>query len=64
MMKCLPDGVISMSNEIEGLVQTSLNMGVLKLLTCGCCGILTVIDWFSVQNKVKEKNFNEIMMML
>ncbi len=37
------------------------NMGVLKLLTGGCCGILTVIDWFSVQNKTKEINFANVM---
>ena len=39
-------------------------MGVLKLLTGGCCGVLTLIDWFSIQNKTKEKNFNSIMMIL
>ena len=39
-------------------------MGVLKLLTGGCCGILTIVDWFSVQNKTKEMNFNKFMTML
>ena len=39
-------------------------MGVLKLLTGGCCGILTIIDWFSVQNKTKELNFNKLMTIL
>ena len=39
-------------------------MGVLKLLTCGCCGVLTIIDWFSIQKKVKEMNFNNVMLML
>lgn len=39
-------------------------MGVLKLLTCGCCGILTIIDWFSVSKKAKELNFNKVMTML
>lgn len=36
-------------------------MGVLKLLTAGLCGILTIIDWFTVSNAVKEKNYNEFM---
>lgn len=36
-------------------------MGVLKLLTGGCCGILTIVDWFGVQNKTKELNFNKLM---
>ena len=39
-------------------------MGVVKLLTGGCCGILTIIDWFSVQKKTKEMNFNNVMMMM
>ncbi|MBE6921391.1 MAG: TM2 domain-containing protein [Ruminococcaceae bacterium] len=39
-------------------------MGVLKLLTCGLCGILTIIDWFSVQKKAKENNFNKLMAIL
>ncbi len=39
-------------------------MGVLKLLTGGVCGILTIIDWFSVQKKAKELNYNNLMMTL
>lgn len=39
-------------------------MGVLKLLTAGLCGILTIIDWFSVQKKAKENNFNKLMAIL
>ena len=39
-------------------------MGVLKLLTAGCCGILTIVDWFTITNKVKELNYNNVMSML
>lgn len=39
-------------------------MGILKLLTGGVCGILTIVDWFSVQKKAKERNFNNLMMIL
>ena len=39
-------------------------MGILKLLTCGLCGILTIIDWFNVQKKAKELNFNKLMTIL
>ena len=39
-------------------------MGVLKLLTGGLCGILTIIDWFSVQKKAKDLNYNNIMTIL
>ena len=49
---------------IDRFMLKETGMGVLKLLTAGCCGILTIIDWFSVQKKAKEKNFNELMLML
>ena len=39
-------------------------MGVLKLLTAGCCGVLTIIDWFSIQKKAKELNFNKLMSLI
>lgn len=39
-------------------------MGILKLLTGGLCGILTIIDWFSIQKKTKELNYNKLMMIL
>lgn len=39
-------------------------IGILKLLTLGCCGILTVVDWFTIQNKTKEVNFNKVMALI
>ena len=39
-------------------------VGILKLLTGGCCGILTIIDWFTVMNKTKQLNFNNLMTIL
>ena len=39
-------------------------LGILKLLTCGCCGILTIIDWFTVPKKAKEVNFNKLMTLI
>lgn len=39
-------------------------MGVLKLLTGGCCGILTIIDWFTVSKKTKEYNFNKLLQII
>lgn len=38
-----------------------VGLGVLKLLTGGCCGILTIIDWFTIMNKTKEVNFTKLM---
>ena len=49
---------------VDRFMLKDTGMGVLKLLTMGCCGILTLIDWFSIQNKVKEMNFNDVMTLL
>ena len=39
-------------------------IGILKLLTGGLCGIMTIIDWFTISAKVKEANFAMLMTML
>lgn len=49
---------------IDRFMLGETGMGILKLLTCGLCGILTIIDWFSVQKKAKELNFNKLMTIL
>ena len=41
-----------------------IGMGILKLLTLGVCGVLTIIDWFTIQKKAKEYNFNQLMTIL
>ena len=33
---------------IDRFMLGDIGMGILKLLTCGVCGILTIIDWFTV----------------
>ena len=49
---------------VDRFMLKDTGMGVLKLLTGGLCGILTIIDWFSVQKKTKELNLSQIMMLL
>ena len=49
---------------IDRFMLGDTGMGVLKLLTGGCCGVLTIIDWFTISNKAKEKNFNNIITLL
>ncbi len=39
-------------------------VGILKLLTGGLCGVLTIIDWFTIAKKVKDLNFYNVMALL
>ena len=39
-------------------------MGILKFLTCGACGVLTIIDWFTLPKKAKDINFNNVISLL
>lgn len=49
---------------IDRFMLGETGMGVLKLLTLGCCGILTIIDWFTISKKTKQKNFSTISMVV
>lgn len=33
-----------------------IGMGIGKLLTCGGCGIWTIVDWFLIMNAARKKN--------
>lgn len=45
---------------IDRFMLGDTSMGVLKLLTAGLCGIMTIVDWFTVSKKTKELNFNNV----
>ena len=49
---------------IDRFMLGETGMGILKLLTCGVCGIMTIVDWFTVSKKAKEINYNNLMMLL
>lgn len=49
---------------IDRFMLGDIGMGVLKLLTVGCCGILTIIDWFTISRKTKQKNLATISMII
>ena len=45
---------------IDRFLLGDTGVGVLKLLTGGCCGVLTVIDWFSTEKRTRLRNLREI----
>ena len=49
---------------VDRFLLGEVGMGVLKLLTCGLFYVLMIMDWFTIQKKTKEKNFNKFMSML
>lgn len=49
---------------IDRFMLGDTGMGILKLLTGGCCGILTIVDWFTITKKAKEANFNKFMTLI
>ncbi len=49
---------------IDRFMLGDIGIGILKLLTGGCCGILTVIDWFTISKKVKQANLAAISMLV
>ena len=49
---------------IDRFMLGDVPMGILKLLTCGLCGILAIIDWIQIMDRTKEKNFQELCLVL
>ena len=49
---------------IDRFMLGDTGLGILKLLTFGCCGIMTVVDWFGISKKAKEVNFNNLMTLI
>lgn len=49
---------------IDRFMIGDIGIGILKLLTLGLCGILTIIDWFTISKKTKQYNFAQISMIV
>ena len=49
---------------IDRFMISDTGIGILKLLTGGCCGILAIVDWFTISKKAKEINFNKVMSLI
>lgn len=49
---------------VDRFMLGNTGMGVLKLLTGGCCLVLTIIDWCTIMKKTREFNFNRLAALL
>lgn len=41
-----------------------VGLGIVKLITCGGCGIWTLIDWFLIMGETKKHNYSELVSLL
>jgi len=41
---------------IDRFMLGDTGLGIVKLITCGGCGIWTIIDWFLIMPATKERN--------
>ena len=56
--------VFAGSLGIDRFMLGDTGYGVLKLLTCGSCGILTIIDWFNIQDLTRNQNYTKLLQII
>lgn len=49
---------------IDRFMVGDTGLGVLKLLTCGLCGIMALADLFMIGKRAKEVNLNKVLQLL
>ena len=47
---------------VDRFMLGEVGMGILKLLTLGVCGILTIVDWCTITKKTRERNYQQLML--
>ena len=56
--------VFAGSLGIDRFMLGDTGYGVLKLLTCVGCGILTIIDWFNIQDLTRNQNYAKLLQII
>ena len=56
--------VFAGSLGIDRFMLGDTGYGVLNLLTCGGCGILTIIDWFNIQDLTRNQNYTKLLQII
>lgn len=49
---------------IDRFMLGDTGLGVAKLLTCGGCGIWTIVDWFNITEMTRQYNFQKLQPLL
>lgn len=44
---------------VDRFMLEETGLGVAKILTCGGCGVWTIIDWFTALDRAKEYNYKK-----
>lgn len=52
------------SYGVDRFMLGDTTMGAIKLITCGGCGIWTIIDWFKIGDMTKQYNYKKVMEVL
>ena len=46
---------------VDRFMLGSVGLGILKLLTCGCCGVLWIIDIINIKKMTQDYNYQTFM---
>ena len=46
---------------VDRFMTGDIGLGILKLLTWGVCGVMTIVDWFLIMDRVKDLNYEKVM---
>ena len=56
--------IIGGSLGIDRFFVGDMGLGVIKLITCGGCGIWTIVDWFLIMGTARDRNMQKLQALL